>query len=131
MDDNREGIQTDESIPPWEQPGCFRLDCEPHRGDLLLWLGFVGFILGFLALLPLWGWVPGLLGIPFNLWSRYLAKVDLAKMQAGMMDRSGEAVTGQTASLNTGGLVGSIIGTVVWGGLALLQWWSMCRFPPT
>lgn len=46
MDDHREGIQADKPVPPWELPGCFRLDCEPHRGDMLKRLAIAGLIVG-------------------------------------------------------------------------------------
>jgi hypothetical protein len=40
------GIQAEKPAPPWERPGCFRLDCGPHRGELLWWLGYAGFAFG-------------------------------------------------------------------------------------
>jgi hypothetical protein len=122
MDDHREGIQIEKPIPPWERPGCFRLDCEPHRGNLLWWLASAGFILGLFALFPLCGLIPGLLGIPFGLCSRHIAKADLAKMQAGLMDPAGEAVTSWAEKVSTEGLVYSIFGMVVWGGMVLIGW---------
>jgi hypothetical protein len=120
MDDHREGIQADKPVPPWERPGCFRMDCEPHRGNFVCWLAIASFLLGVLALLPLCGWMPGLIGIPFNLCIRYLAKSDLAKMQAGLMNPYGEGLTKSAMSLSSRGLWCSIVGTVIWGGLALL-----------
>jgi hypothetical protein len=90
---------------------------------MLWWLACTGFILGILALFPCWGWVPGLIGIPFNLCSRYLAKADLAKMQAGLMDPSGKVVTALAMSLSNPGLGFNIAGTVVWGGVYLVLWW--------
>jgi hypothetical protein len=123
VDDLREDIEDDESIPPWERPGCFRMDCEPHRGDMLWWLGNISLILGVLALVPCCGWMPGLLGIPLGLCSKYLAKGDLAKIRAGPMDPYGEGLTKSAMNLSSGGLWCSIIGTVVWGGLALFMRW--------
>jgi hypothetical protein len=126
MDDHREAIQADKPIPPWARPGCFRLDCESHRGTLLWWLAAAGFGLGVLALFPCWGWVPGLIGIPLSLCIRYLARADLAKMEAGLMDPAGEAVTSSAENLSTLGLAFSWVGTVVWGGLLLLARWISC-----
>jgi hypothetical protein len=123
---HREDIEDVESIPPWEWPGCFRMDCEPHRGEMLWWLACAGFGLGVLALFPCWGWVPGLLGTPFGLCIRYLARADLAKMEAGRMDPAGEAVTSSAENLSTFGLAFSWVGTVVWGGLLLLARWISC-----
>ena len=119
MDEHREGIQADKPIPPWERPGCFRRDCEPHRGDMLWWLGNISLFLGVFALSPCVGWVPGLLGIPLSLCSRYLAKADLVKIRAGLMDPAGEKATAQAVYVSTQGLWCSIIGTVIWGGLTL------------
>jgi hypothetical protein len=123
MDDNRDGIRTEPPVPPWEQPGCFRRDCEPHRGNLLWWLGCAGFVVGILALLPCCGWEPGLLGIPFGLCNRYLTRKDLARMRAGRMDPNGEIVTAQAGYLGNLGLWFSIGGTVVWGGVCMLLSW--------
>jgi hypothetical protein len=127
MDEYREGIQVEKPILPWERPGCFRRDCEPHRGSLLASLACAGLTLGCLALYPLDGLVFGLLGILVSLCSRYMAKADLAKMQAGLMDPYGEGVTASAKNLSTLGLAFSRVGTVVWGGLLLLAWWTQCR----
>jgi hypothetical protein len=37
--------------PPWEQSGAVRRDCEPHRADLPLRVGSVGFLCSLLSLL--------------------------------------------------------------------------------
>jgi hypothetical protein len=66
IDEHREGIQADKPGPPWERPGCFRLDCEPHRGELLWWLAYEGFFLGFLNLLASCSYLTNLLGISFG-----------------------------------------------------------------
>ncbi|HWG44397.1 MAG TPA: hypothetical protein VN688_16585 [Gemmataceae bacterium] len=120
---NRTDIQAEKPVPPWERPGCFRLDCEPHRGNFLWWLGCAGFVLGVLALVPCCGWQPGLLGIPFGLCNRYMMKRDLAKMRAGTMDPAGAVVTTQAENLSRLGLWFSIAGTVVWGGIVLVFSW--------
>ena len=95
MNDHREGIQADKPVPPWEQPGCFRRDCEPHRGDMLWWLGCASFILGNLALVPCFVGLPNLLGTPLGLTTWMLARSDLAKMQKGVMDPRGEKITAE------------------------------------
>ena len=123
MDDHREGIQAEKPVPPWQRPGCFRRDCEPHRGTFLWWLACASYILGLLALVPCVGCWPGLLGIPFNLCGRYLAKADLSKIQAGRMDPAGEEHTAQAMTLSTLGLRFSIAGTIIWRGAYLLFSW--------
>jgi hypothetical protein len=66
MDDNRTDIQTKKSVPPWERPGCFRLDCEPHRGMLLRWMGRASLIIGCISFIPLPFPIP-VVGLPFCL----------------------------------------------------------------
>jgi hypothetical protein len=39
---SREDEGNDGSVPPWEMPGNFRRDCEPHRASLLIALFFIG-----------------------------------------------------------------------------------------
>jgi hypothetical protein len=45
-----EGI-TDRPVPPWELPGAFRRDCEPHRADWLFRLANAGHVACAFALL--------------------------------------------------------------------------------
>lgn len=125
MDEHREDIEDDESIPPWERSGCFRRDCEPHRGDMLWWLGFANILLAILAQVPCCGWMPGILGISLGLCGRYMAKSDLAKMRAGRMNPYGKELTDSAMSLINKGLGFSIYGTVLWGGLVLLIRWLL------
>lgn len=109
------GIQTNKPIPPWEQPGCFRLDCEPHRSTLLLWLAFPTFLPCFLSFMTLaellrnwrfnpvvnaWGCIDGdcvllscldilifsACGMALALPSWLMAQHDLDKMRKGLMD---------------------------------------------
>jgi hypothetical protein len=71
---------------PWEQPGAFRLDCEPHRGGLLSALGQASLLLGVLALFCL---VPSVLGLAVGVPTWVLARRDLGQMEAGLMDPRG------------------------------------------
>jgi hypothetical protein len=94
-------------VPPWEIPGNFRLDCEPHRGFLLRWLANIAFLCalgawGFFLTTPLFylgrklgyatssfvvlGCAAGILGLAAWL----LARRDLARIRAGCMDPTGE-----------------------------------------
>ena len=71
---------------PWERPGAVRRDCERHRGQLLRRLG--GFVLVCAALavcaLPL-----ALVVLPSSVAVWLLARRDLARMDAGLMDPEG------------------------------------------
>jgi hypothetical protein len=71
---------------PWERLGCARRDCEPHRGDLLLLLGDVSMACGMLALGTV---LPALVGLPLGIAVIVMAKKDLARMDAGLMDPDG------------------------------------------
>jgi hypothetical protein len=101
-----EGI-TDRPAPPWERPGAFRRDCEPHRGPLVLSLGVAALYLSAylaaapLALQPALPWLPGrplpawclplfpLAGFLLSLAAWALARHDLALMRRGRMDPAG------------------------------------------
>ena len=52
-DDHRKSIQADKPIPPWELPGRFRLDCEPHRGLMLEWIALASMIAVGLSVVPI------------------------------------------------------------------------------
>jgi hypothetical protein len=82
----------DEGDRPWERPGCVRRDCEPHRGPLLSNLSGAGFVLGVLSLLFVVPCVPGLL-VAGPAW--VLARRDLRRMRAGLMDPAGRDLTQQ------------------------------------
>lgn len=128
MHDNRNGIQADKPVPPWERPGCFRMDCDPHRAPLLRVMGIasvVGGLSGFLPLLFIFAGSPyGILGALFlclvvspliSLATRFMARSDLAKMEKGLIDPSGEEQTVKALADSKTGLglnLGSIIGWV-------------------
>jgi hypothetical protein len=82
------GIQAERPLPPWELPGAFRLDCEPHRGNLLWWMGAASVTCGVVPLVGL-----GVLALALGLTTWYLARHDLAQMRKGLMDPSGERLT--------------------------------------
>src|SRR3954463_4309373 len=91
--DQYDGAFTDQPVPPWELPGNFRLDCEPHRAGLLAALSGVNLLIGFLSLLP--PCVPAcaslgtLLALLLGLTVWRLARNDLTRMRAGRVDPSG------------------------------------------
>jgi hypothetical protein len=117
MSDHREGIQANKPIVPWERPGCFLRDVEPHRGEILKVMAILGLIVSQMSMcLP----VLLLIGMPLNVITWYLAKLDLAKMSKGRMEPSGEKVT--TDAKRTAGFafVIGIICAVTWAMVLLV-----------
>jgi hypothetical protein len=98
---------------PWEQPGAFRLDCEPHRGDLIRGLGRCAQVTCVAGLC-----LPGLLPLPLGLglaaW--LLARRDLREMDASRRDPAGRAATrdGQKRGLDA-----------VWSAAFLVMLWAL------
>jgi hypothetical protein len=84
------GWPDEEEEVPWKRRGRMRLDCEPHRGPLVRTLGSLSLALGALAMC---GGVTGLVGLPMGITAWMMARNDLAKMRAGLMDRRGEPLT--------------------------------------
>jgi hypothetical protein len=76
----------DEDDRPWERPGAFRLDCEPHRGDLLFLLARLSISLSCVALcvVPL-----ALIVLPLGIVVVLLSARDLRLMDHGLMDPAG------------------------------------------
>jgi hypothetical protein len=98
---------------PWERRGSMRLDCEPHRARLVLRLGLTSLVLGALSLC--FG-LTGLLGLPLGLAAWYMARQDVLKMQAGLMDRRGEKRTRRGGDAGLFGAILSLLLTVAWAG---------------
>ena len=113
MNDHREGIQIERSIPPWEQPGCFRMDCEPHRGELLRGAGRAVLILGVVSLLPL-GFLLAPLAVPLGVATWFLAVSDLRKMRQGLMDPDGKNLTTGAWKRCIAGLLMTLVGVLIW-----------------
>jgi hypothetical protein len=83
-------------VPPWELPGGFRLDAEPHRGRLLRGLGIVAVAAG--AFLP--GAIicaPVALGLGLAVWT--LARRDLERIRRGLTDPDGANLTNEAREL--------------------------------
>ena len=118
MDDHREGIQDDEPIPPWERPDCFRMDCEPHRGGILNGLAILGLIVSSVSM-----FLPPLLviGMPLDVTTWYLARLDLAKMSKGLMDPGGEKVTTEARRTAVFAFALCIIWAAIWATLLLVH----------
>jgi hypothetical protein len=93
---------------PWEQLGCVRRDCLPHRGPLLLLSGTVVYYLGFVTLcFP----VLAVLAIALGLITSWLAWQDRGMIAAGEMDPSGiDAVELAEQRARDGMLLGLLFG---------------------
>jgi hypothetical protein len=105
----------DEEVP-WEGRGSQRRDCEPHRARLVRPLGVLSLALGALACC---GGVTGLIGLPLGVAAWKMAREDLAKMRAGLMDRRGERRTRQGGDCGLFGLILSLLFLIAWALLAL------------
>lgn len=119
MDGHPEGIQDDESIPPWERPGYFRLDCEPHRGELLKVMASVSVAVSFLSICPL-TYIAVLLALPLSLSIWLLARHDLELMRKGKIDPNGEGLTDGARRLGFGAFVAAVIVSAFWGSILLI-----------
>lgn len=116
MGGHGDGIQIEQSVLPWERPGCFRLDCEPHRGEMLTGMAILGLVLSTTAMC-----LPPLLvfAMPLNLATWYLARCDLAKIAKGRMDPDGEERTAESQRTARFALALGIIWATVWATLLL------------
>jgi O-antigen/teichoic acid export membrane protein len=102
---------TDTDRLPWEEPGAVRRDCEPHRGQLLLWLGSAGAACGLLSCLFL---IPAVGAIGLGIAVEAMARADLAKMRQGRMDRGGKARTQRSRYwADVGGALGGLVAMAV------------------
>jgi hypothetical protein len=84
----------------WDEP-LQRMDAEPHRGGLVLFLGIIGLVLGCTMLLIPVAWIPGLVA-----W--ILGQGDLARMKRGEIETDGYGAT-------QAGWICGIIATILWG----------------
>jgi hypothetical protein len=82
-------------LQPWEQAGAVRRDCVSHRGRWLV-------VLGIAALLCSIAFPPAGLALGVLTW---LAKRDLAQMDAGLMDPDGRAATSDAVQFGRDGVV--------------------------
>jgi len=102
---------------PWERPGEVRRDCEPHRGRLLLWLGIASWVCGLASLALV---VPALLGLALGLTTLVLARRDLAKMEAGLMDPAGAGLVRRASGYAVVGTILSLVGLLTLACAAVL-----------
>jgi hypothetical protein len=108
------GERTESDELPWEQPGCARLDCEPHRGPLLWVLGMASIIGGILSLVFIF---PAVVVLPLGLATWLMARRDVAKMDAHVMDPEGRR---QTVRARDTGLCGAALSLLAWTIIAVL-----------
>src|SRR5262245_58843048 len=118
MNDHHEGIQVEKPIPPWERPGCFRMDCELHRAGLLRLMGAASLTASFLSIpFPL----PFLaIGLALCVITRLMARSDLAKMHKGLMDSGGMGLATEAQEAGLIGFVLNLLSVVVWGAVFLV-----------
>jgi hypothetical protein len=96
-----------DDLHPWDRAGAVRRDCEPHRGHLLLVLGYAGAACGLLSCL----FLPGIGAVVLGVAVEAMARADLAKMRQGRMDPAGKAATERARSwADFGGALGAVIG---------------------
>ncbi len=82
---------------PWEAAGRVRRDCEPHRGKPLYVAAIVTVVLGNLQL--------GVFGLPMAVAVYVLARGDLGKIRAGLLDPAGRRETEFARSLAFAGIL--------------------------
>lgn len=108
---------TDKPVPPWELPGNFRLDCEPHRGSLLGLLSkTAGFTAFFCVCWPFF--VPVVVAL--GLWARALALNDLSQMLSGRRDPAGAVKTKEAQQIAELAVRMACVAGCVWAGQFLL-----------
>jgi hypothetical protein len=111
--DGDTGIHTGEAVPPWEEPGCFRMDCEPYRGELLKGMASLSVAIVFLSICPL-ACFSVVLAFPLSLLVWLLARRDLARMRRGLMDPYGEGPTDGARRLSFAAFVTAVIVAAYW-----------------
>jgi hypothetical protein len=98
---------------PWERPGAFRRDCEPHRGELLNKLGLTAGWFGFFSM----GIPPFLLvGLALGVGVWVVAQRDLAEMSRGVRDPAGSKETKAGRAHAIQGVVLGLVAALVYGG---------------
>jgi hypothetical protein len=96
--------------PPWEWPGAVRRDVMPHRGNWLRALGTAAAVCGFLSLCT---GLTALAAVPLAIAAYELARHDLARMHAGLMDPAGREDAEAARAWAVLGLLFSLPGILV------------------
>jgi hypothetical protein len=106
------------TVPPWEEPGAVRRDCEPHRTPwlhLLTGLTLIASILS--ACCPVFA----LVSVPLALALWAAVRHDLAMMDAGRMDPAGRGLAQDVRGAVFPFLLLPVVGAGVWAAYLLLQ----------
>src|SRR5262249_6927799 len=95
----------------------FRMDCVSHRGEILTGMAILGLIVSQLSMcLPLLL----VIGMPLNVTTWYLARLDLAKMSKGLMDPGGQKVTTEAQRSAVFAFAIGILWGLIWAMLLLV-----------
>jgi hypothetical protein len=123
---------------PWEQPGQVRRDAEPPSSLLLLQLGTASLVLGLPTFgLVICGFTPMcsflgfgvalplmvFMGLPAGIFTLVLARRDLAKMRAGLMDPWDYDRTDEAATRARTGVFLNGLGLLLAIGILLVWLW--------
>jgi hypothetical protein len=93
----------DDDRPPWERPGAVRRDCEPHRGEMLVWLGRLSVWL--IVATVVVGAVSVVAAVVVAIVVMAMASRDRAKMRAGTMDPAGEPLARKASRYGMAALI--------------------------
>jgi hypothetical protein len=102
---------------PWEQPGAVRRDCEPHRGHLLLTIGFAVLICWLLSLLL----IPAVFGVILATLGWWMAVIDLGKMEKGLLHPDGKEATERACDMCRRGFMLNSLIVALWALFGYVQ----------
>jgi hypothetical protein len=137
--DNQNRWPANWDIPPWELPGNYRFDCEPHYGTFLRRLANASFVLAAFALglsgcslicpsevmrAPMtYGleFVLGYFGILFGGIAIFSARKELGEMRLGRINPEGRYETEFALRRGLLGFLLGLVSTPLWGAL-VLEW---------
>jgi len=94
---------------PWEQPGAFRLDFEPHRGFLLNVFAVLCALCGLASFVSV---LPALLGLPASVAMWQTVQHDLGEIAAGRMDPHGQRLAEVALDFAGTGIALNLLGLV-------------------
>lgn len=112
-------------VPPWEQPGAVRRDCESHRGEFLMHLATTSLVCAVLSCIT-WG-IAGILAFALALSVWVVAGRDLRAMTAGTMDSAGLK---DTRGARRRGLAAMLFCVFGWGVLGAALWIELSGAQP-
>jgi hypothetical protein len=104
--------------PPWERPGAYRRDGQPHRNGALMALGVASCVIGFASIFS-WFSILSPLGLAFGLWGWHWSRIDLQQMETGLVDPRGREDAEHAWGCAVGGVMLSTCAFVLF---VLLLW---------